>query len=369
MARLVRLRNLCQKSTQPNIVKACFLLLLVTLAATSEALDFTYTNIDGKITITGYTGPGGNVVIPDTIDGLPVIGIGESAFSASGVTGVSFPGSLTYIGEAAFRECRSLGGLTIPNSVTYLGDSAFWSCTSLTVVTIPDSVTYLGDEAFFGCSSVTNLSIGKGVTRIGGGLSTGTGFNKYGTFEGCTSLSRVTIPDNVTNIGDGPLQIGGSDGAFYFCANLTNVTIGKGLTYLGVGAFSYCSNLTSVFFRGNAPTPGVDMFGEDIFHLDYLATVYYLPGTTGWGPTLAGVPTMLWNPQAQPGANFGVRDNSFGFDVAGTTDIPIVIEACTNSASQSWVRLQSFTLTNGLIHFSDSGWINFPARLYRIRSP
>jgi hypothetical protein len=98
--------------------------------------------------------------------------------------------------------------------------------------------------------------------------------------------------------------------------------------------------------------------------------VYYLPKTTGWGPTFAGRPTALWNPTAQTGdPSFGVRPNGFGFNIAGTADIPLVIEASTDLASRSWVTLQSCTLTNGSIYFSDPQWTNYPSRIYRIRSP
>ena len=53
------------------------LLLLLTLPAVVQA-QFNYTTNNGTITITGYTGPGGAVAIPDTIDGLPVTRIGGS---------------------------------------------------------------------------------------------------------------------------------------------------------------------------------------------------------------------------------------------------------------------------------------------------
>jgi hypothetical protein len=190
-----------------------------------------------------------------------------------------------------------------------------------------------------------------------------------GTFMGCSSLTCVTIPDNVTNITDGSLHLGGSLGAFYFCS-LTNVIIGKALTYLGTGAFSYNTGLVAVYFQGNAPTPGRNMFGEDIFHVDPLATAYYMPGTTGWGTTYAGIPAVLWNPQLQSGNNnFAAGMSQFGFNISGTADIPIVIEACTNPGGGDWVPLQSCTLTNGSISFSDpQSWI-LPARFYRIRSP
>jgi hypothetical protein len=275
----------------------------------NQAQDFTYTTNNGTITIAGYTGPGGDVAIPSRVDGLPVTSIGDKAFA-----GVSV----------------------------------------LTGVTIPDSVTNVGDQAFFGCSSLESLSIGNGVTIIRGGADSlmggGLGGGVGGTFQNCTSLTRVTIPDNVTNIGDGPDTIGGPVGAFFYCTSLTNVTVGRSLTYLGLGAFSWCSNLVGVYFRGNAPKLGQSPgFGEDIFH-GTPAIAYFLPRTTGWGPTYANIPAVLWNPQARTDdASFGVRLDRFGFNITGTADIPLVVEASTNLA-RSWVPLQSCTLTNGLIY-------------------
>src|SRR6266446_7655610 len=45
---------------------------------------FTFTTNNGAITITGYTGSGGNVDIPASINGYPVIAIGDYAFASSG---------------------------------------------------------------------------------------------------------------------------------------------------------------------------------------------------------------------------------------------------------------------------------------------
>ncbi len=318
------------------------LALLLALPGAIEAADFTYTNNNGAIMITGYTGPGGNVTIPGTIEGLPVTSIGESAFSGLGaVTGVLLPGSVTNIGDSAFQ----LSGLTN--------------------FAIPDSVTHLGSAAFFACTNLASLNIGSGLTTIEGGGEGGL----FGTFEG-TALTRLTIPDTITNISDGPLHLGGALGAFYGCLQLTNVMIGRGLGYLGVGAFSYCTSLQSIYFEGNAPTPGQNYFGLDIFHEDALATIYYLPGATGWDSTYAGVPTALWNPQAQASdESFGVRQSRFGFNIIGTAGIPIAIETSTNLTAPAWQVLQTCTLTNGSVYFSDPHWTDYPGRFYRIASP
>ena len=57
------------------------LMFLSSSAFALQSGDFTYTLSDGTVTITEYTGTGGAIVIPATIDGMPVVGIGEHAFS------------------------------------------------------------------------------------------------------------------------------------------------------------------------------------------------------------------------------------------------------------------------------------------------
>ena len=107
-----------------------------------------------------------------------------------------------------------------------------------------------------------------------------------------------------------------------------------------------------------------------VFSGDNNATVYYLPGTTGWGSTFGGRPTVLWNPQVQTGdASFGVRTNRFGFTITGTSNLVIVVEACTNLANPIWSPVGTNTLTGGSSYFSDPQWTNYPARFYRLRSP
>jgi hypothetical protein len=59
----------------------------------------------------------------------------------------------------------------------------------------------------------------------------------------------------------------------------------------------------------------------------------------------------------------------FGFNITGTANIPIVVEACADLASGAWLPVKSLNLPNGLYYFSDPRWTNYTARAYRIRSP
>ncbi len=366
-------------------IAACCVIVAPLLAGKLQAqdVDFDYTSANGAITVTNYIGPAGNATIPASIDGMPVTGIGGHTFwGRTNLTAVTIPDSVTNIedgfvskggGLGAFAMCDALTNVTWGNGVRYIGIGTFTECTNLTRVNIPDSVAIVGDFAFHYCKGLTNVKIGKSVTSLGPGIG-------Y-AFNGCGNLDNVVVPGSVTNLGahafdscvslasvtieNGLTRIG--DHAFYFCQSLTNITLPESVRSIEAGAFAYCSNLAGVYFKGNAPAlppPG------DVFYFSSNVTVYYLPGTTGWGPTFSGRPTMLWNPQVQTtDGTLGVRQNQFGFNIAGTPGIPLVIDASADPVREPWASVQNCTLTNGLIHFSDPQWTNNAARFYRIRSP
>jgi hypothetical protein len=193
-----------------------------------------------------------------------------------------------------------------------------------------------------------------------------------GAFDNADSigLTNITLGNNITTIGEY---------AFAACVNLNSITIPASVTNLGSGAFVYCDNLTSVYFRGNAPSAGSGIFFEwsgfpifpifpPIYKPPTPTTVYYLPGTTGWGISFSGQPAVLWNPEAQPTGPGLVKDgNGFGFNITGTSNLSVVVEASTNLSN--WQFVQTITLTNGSVYFNDPQWTNYPGRYYRFRSP
>src|ERR1039457_7193507 len=90
-------------------------LLLATSVAEGQ---FNYTtNADGcSITITGYSGAGGAVIIPAVINGRPVTGLGADAFYlCTKVTSITIPGSVRSMGDYAFYECTGLTNVIIAN--------------------------------------------------------------------------------------------------------------------------------------------------------------------------------------------------------------------------------------------------------------
>jgi len=121
-----------------------------------------------------------------------------------------------------------------------------------------------------------------------------------------------------------------------------------------------------IYFHGNAPSVST----EDVFDYDTNATVFYLPGMTGWDANLGGLPTAPWEPQVQTGdASFGVLTNQFGFNIAWASGQTVVVEACTNLANPVWQSVGTNTVTRGTAYFSDPQWTNHPGRFYRLSWP
>jgi hypothetical protein len=100
-------------TTKMKTLKLLTLLLLLGLPANLHA-QFTFTANSGAITITGYTGSGGAVTIPDTTNGWPVVSIGNNAFyNNTSLTSVTIPNSVTNIGGSTFQYCSGLTNIMV----------------------------------------------------------------------------------------------------------------------------------------------------------------------------------------------------------------------------------------------------------------
>lgn len=232
---------------------------------------------DGTATVSGYTGAGGIVVIPQSVthDGkeYAVRSIGDSAFKeAARLTGIVISDTVAEMGYEAFRGCESLEYAYIGSGIGSIPGFAFYGCGSLTEVAgmknlrtigdwafvntglrtfhIPDSVTALGDLVF---PTLDTVTIGSGVSEIGeepfGGfhpyVHVSEGNATFTSLDGalyskdmrmlimypCDSgPSNVVVPETVEHIADHAFEL----------SRITSIDLGN-VTSIGSESFRYCS--------------------------------------------------------------------------------------------------------------------------------
>jgi hypothetical protein len=120
-------------------------------------------NRAGGVTITAYTGTGKDVVIPETIGGLPVTVIGNKAFYRKDLDSVSIPETVSTIEPLAFAENR-LGSVSLRGCM-FIGYEAF-AGNRLTGVVFPEQLVSIGPRAFLN-NKLTSITMYSRVTNIG----------------------------------------------------------------------------------------------------------------------------------------------------------------------------------------------------------
>lgn len=237
--------------------------------------------------------------------------IGGQAFNGCTITSITIPTAVSTIGNGAFTYCNNLTGITvqsgnhnfsdldgvlfnknqstliqypngktassysIPTTVTFIGDYSFRHSNKLITITIPSSVTSIGIDPFSNCTKLTAINVESSnlyYSSLDGVL-----FNKNQSMliQYLNGKSKVSyrIPETVTLIGNY---------AFYFCSNLTSITIPSYVSSIGSNAF-YASGLTSVTIPASVATIGTYAFGyctglTSIYA--YASTPVYLSSTS-----------------------------------------------------------------------------------------
>jgi len=199
--------------------------------------DYSYEILnDGTLRLYQYEGTDTNIVVPDTIDGRKVTVLGNSTFQyctqASDIESVTLPDSLTTIEKNAFYNCEKLKSVTIPPNVSSIGLAAFvegLSESSLTEIKVDPENPYFSEK--------------DGVV-----------FSKDGT-------KLIVFPSGRSGdyqIPDGTVSVG--DYAFYYCVNVSSITVPGSVRSLGEGAFGNCSSLTKAVLN-----EGLEEIGEYAF--------------------------------------------------------------------------------------------------------
>lgn len=252
-----------------------------------DGLNF-YKSNHNHVIVLGFSGKSiTNVVIPDTIDGLPVTEIADSAFANdSYIETVSLGTNLTKIGRSAFSYDDNIVSVSGMNRLTYIDESAFEGASSLEGdISFSSYLSYIGSMAFANTNinSITFADVGnpevatdafKECTQLES-VHIGSQMNRFSeVFNGDENLTTITVGEgNQTysvvddvllnnelnyvqcvpmNRSQTTLTIPSGYDLSEYCAydnkNLENLVLNDVISYIPDNAFSYCENLRSINF-------------------------------------------------------------------------------------------------------------------------
>lgn len=367
-----------------------FLLLIgacssVTWGQHTETISNVIWTIDNQGQITNCvfeTGFDGNVVIPNTVDGVTVTGFGyyfDSFQNNTDITTLDFSQATSVTGLNP-NFCRGATGLTTVNfgtGITSISNYAFDGCTSLTTATLPDCVTSIGAVAFKNCP-LTSITIPAQLTSIDMGVFTGC--NNISTvtwnanidvpayaFNGKTSLTKVTFANGYNgNI---------LSSAFSGCSSLHTVNFDSTqISYIGDFAFDGCTDLSSAMLPNSVLSIGTVAFRN----CTHLKSIRIPSGVTTfdfsviindneiediiWNSS-AGIPkskfkdnTVLKSFRSEIDAVFPIGDEAFRNCIALTTaEFSPKVTSIGSTAFYGCSKLKSVTIPDGITTF-DPVW-------------
>ena len=176
---------------------------------------------NGAAAITGYTGSGGNIIIPQNIQGMQVTEISQFAFmDKRNLTGIRLPEGLKVIGRSAFEGCL-ITTITIPDSVSVFGANIFQD-SRLSRFTFPAGLIAsktIPASMFYRSALSDILVIPEGIETI----------EKY-AFSLCSNLVTVILPSTIKSI---------DEYAFSECDQLVNIVIPSDVTVIRFNNLSF----------------------------------------------------------------------------------------------------------------------------------
>ena len=172
--------------------------------------DFIYYLLFDEAIVSGYTGPGGEVSIPATLDGYPVTGFSDLVFMTytgaddiyegrDDIISVLLPSSLRNFSMVSFAYCDNLESISVAQDNPHLfsADGVLFNIdkTELLVCppgkagdyVIPDSVILINSWGFWNCDRLVNITVPASVENI-----------EWETFTECYILETITFLGNTT---------------------------------------------------------------------------------------------------------------------------------------------------------------------------
>lgn len=231
----------------------------------NPASDFAYTADGGEVTITDYIGTSEHVLIPDTIDGLPVTALGHRAFYEKTVTTVVVPDSVTEIGAACFSGDNYLVSLKLPDGLKRLPPASLESCMRLydfdlpqslekiyssvfefnyylTHLTLPSSLTEIEQLNFIGLYGLQSLTLAEDnaafkLDETNGLLMTADGTRLLHCFSDIVPAEEIILPEGLKTV---------DPFAFHYDYDVKRIVLPEGVETIGAMAFAMCPNLTEI---------------------------------------------------------------------------------------------------------------------------
>jgi len=300
---------------------------------------YTYYKYDEYVSILDVDeSASGEITIPDTLGGYPVVAIAEYAFNnCRNVTGVTIPDNVFFIGDNAFGgvfgKCNSLTSVHIGKNVLLIGSHAFENCENLLNITLADTILEIGLDAFTGTAYYNNSTnwdngafyIGKYLVDSNDTISDDykikedTLYINKNAFSGNKKIKSITIPKSVTKIGSY---------AFYNCSSLTAMSIDEDscMTIIENSAFSSCVKLESLVIPDS-----VTEIGESVFYkCEGLKDVTISKSVTSIG-----------------------KDTFYGCLSLSKVNIPEKVATIGEKAFQSCTSLESIVIPEGVTTLGD----------------
>lgn len=216
----------------------------------------TYDEVSATSNPAIYYAQGGEVIIPEKINGYTIISIGSDAFHGCYLERIKLPETIKAIYAEAFEESH-LQEIDLPSSVAYVGDFCFAYCSRLISAKISGTIE---NGCFYDCPRLEQIEFKSPVTSVG-----------VVAFTSCTSLRSITFPSGLKTI---------DMGAFGDCKTLAEVTLPSSTESIKASAFWGCTNLRNVVIARETP-PTIDPVEHFVLFADvFSSAVLHVPDRT-----------------------------------------------------------------------------------------
>ena len=211
-----------------------------------------YYKYSDHIEVYGCSDDTTSLIIPETIDGMPVTAVARYGFQCCSITSVTIPKSVKTIGYYSFSMCSNLKSVTLPSSLEVMEMHTFEYCKSLDTVSFPGNLIKIHDNCFESTPwleaqrqkdplvIVNGALIDAATTKGAVTVPSSVKYVSPSAFARNNDVTSVVFPTSVTEVGDN---------TFFMCENLTSVDI-KGAAYIGIMAFDYCNRLSELKLSG-----------------------------------------------------------------------------------------------------------------------